>query len=339
MAQLPQETCVAKKEFPNTDPDPANPADQQAYYAPAENPPPQPRTPQIDLSGTIPSPTVSSAAHLPSYLRPFQIINSWGHLNLNIAIVGGWYPVAVIAVIGFLSAIRSIGSRVDLYSLLVTPFGLLLFAAMAFGVGLVYAGIVAAVLLSVIRATLHTLNWQPGWPARGLFCGGMVAYLCLLPMGWFEFAQELQGDRTWYFWSWSLPLFFILAVFLGQIGGGKAGIEVEQDLAENPQNSEKPFRFSIWQLLSVTLVLSLVLTGLRLAGLLNTTMLLATAMWLVAHFLLKHPALFFSKRWVLRSQRKRKLDYENRIREHQAQEQHLAEWLETREQEQRESDA
>lgn len=269
-----------------------------------------------------------------------SIENPWGHLCLWIAISGGWYPVFVLTGGWLVSILANLFTVQAALLLAIFPFAFG-FCFVAFFIGSTYAGLLAIPALAVVYAIVRSLNWRPSWTQRGLFCGGLVAYLCLLPVSW-EYSNSLIYEVDWRpgegnFVPYAL---FVLAILVGLIGGGKAGLEIDRDQAGAVSKPQKQFRYNTWQLLAAMSVVSLLLTGMRIIGLLNAPMLGVTGAWIATHFLLKRPALYLATRWVDRHER-RLQKRANRIaqelpeRNYDPAETQLAEWLETREQEQR----
>lgn len=233
-------------------------------------------------------------------MRP-QIENPWSYLWRWIALAGGLFPVVSVALTSLSLLVLSPASSEGFVGLLAFP----MFVCFAFVAGVVYASLVAMPIFALVRVAIHFLDWRPAWRERGIFCGGLVAHVCLLPIYWDLFADPLNEFR--FGWEWDALLGvanFLLAVFLGQTCGALAGMKIQSDWYDSTPPPKSEVRFSLHQLLAATVVVSLLLTALQFLNLLGAPMALATTSWLCAYLMLRPPAIFFAERWRDRHSKK-----------------------------------
>ena len=239
--------------------------------------------------------------------------DSWGNLLLAIALAGGFFPLVLAATWLVIVVVMTLGQELldwagDFQGIL---FGLGMIpvsAMMLFAFGFIYAGVVCLPVLPSVALSLKLLNWRPRWTQLGVFCGGLVAYICTLPvsLGLFQHGPPSKTGWLWFLITWlMLPG---LAIFVGQVGGAIAGIQNERIDRGNPgrqNDSPSALHFSLWQIMAMMAVASFLLTLLRVSGLLTGPMLLATLAWLVLVFLGRRPAIGLAHWYELRKLRKR----------------------------------
>lgn len=233
----------------------------------------------------------------------------WITIGVGISVAGGVYPsvatVLVVVVGGFVAVASGNPTDVDLIEILGGAG-----TAMVLGGGLAacMATILSVPLLLTARAMLRLLRVRTAWMNIGAFCGGAVAFVLWSPvcyrLGHTLLASLHQGDLQQTIvesapWVSAGPL---LAILVGQVGGAYGGLVLERAGISYcpPDTRGRPGRisFSIGQLFSLTLILSLALTALRMVGLLNAAMLLALACWLGLQVALRRPAIWIAERVI-----------------------------------------
>ncbi|MEM6654897.1 MAG: hypothetical protein AAF596_03760, partial [Planctomycetota bacterium] len=253
-------------------------------------------------------------AHKPSN-------TAWERLIFQTAVAGFAYPLCVaVALLPFglfaLFAGRP-GLAEDALALFIA---LVITIALAL-IGYVYALFGSAIASAALFGVFRLLAWRPRWPQLGAFLGALVAYLCTLPWSlsiatalveqWFNPAAYGWTVGGFGFWIAVTALLGPgLATLVGQVAGARAGLingRAEQLAARRAARADKepaaaninPQQFSLRQMLAVTVVVSVVLTLLRLANLLTLPMGLATSFWFVAQLSLRWPAIRLAD-WLVR---------------------------------------
>jgi len=191
-------------------------------------------------------------------------------------------------------------------------------ASVLFVVGFLYATFVCVVVLPAVALSLRLLDWRPCWTGLGIFCGGLVAYIATLPASLYAMGDTLPPDAYLLEPAFSWMAAPGLAIWIGQFGGGLAGIRnerSERQLAAR-QSASSPaaqtsLQFSLWQILAMMAIASGLLTLLRLSDLLTAPMLAATGAWLVLLVLGRRPAHCLARRFELRKLCKRRIRRQN----------------------------
>ncbi len=220
--------------------------------------------------------------------RADAISYDWARIGFGIVLAGGAYPIVVavivlafMLVVALLSA-RSIGG-VDDGLELVIAFGASTLAA-ALG-GILWSGLVTALTLPIVYVVAWSLSLHTSIVRIGAFAGGLVGFICVLPLTlsvpWFDF----NGD----FWEVVVmaSLGPMLTTVLGQLGGAWGGSKSRElgpgrDLnmlvgsaageptTGNPTDvhelARPSLQFGIRHLLWISVWLSLLLALIRLSG-------------------------------------------------------------------------
>lgn len=230
----------------------------------------------------------------------------WSHYWQAIVAAGAAYP-AIVA-----SLLLAVGLVVPLPGWTSQSVGeLLILTAIALTVGTltggIYAGMVALPTLAVTGLLLTLLRINLPLVTLGSFYGGLTGFLCTSPVAVFAL-DSLLFNQGGYGPSageavLGLALGPMLAIHGGQIAGAYAGIQLGLliDQGGRPVYGSPPTRFSfgLRQLLGLTLVASVLLTGLRLAGLLLPAVGLAIGFYLLWQTFSRYPAEAIA-RWMLR---------------------------------------
>ncbi|TWT38194.1 hypothetical protein KOR34_31620 [Posidoniimonas corsicana] len=168
------------------------------------------------------------------------------------------------------------------------------------------AAIICVPAMFLVWGAIRLLRVGATWTTVGAISGGAVGFAGWLPVSYHTCQLVLLElvDGTWADWLPRRILLIllgpVLATLIGQVGGAYGGLVLQRaGFSFCPRDlNERPGRvsFSIGQLFSLTLVLSLALTALRMVGLLNAAMLLALACWLGLQVALRRPAIWIAER-------------------------------------------
>ncbi|MCA9241417.1 MAG: hypothetical protein KDA37_14510 [Planctomycetales bacterium] len=227
----------------------------------------------------------------------------WDLLGVMLGIAGAAYPLVLLVLFWVIGACYLVGKLMtgEIEAIGEAALGVgisAILALMLAGVCLLYSGMVSVVVLPLSAGACRLLVGRPRLPYLGAFCGGLVAFVCFLP-------YVVLGDA----WDnalleWTLAYYAagpMLAILCGLIAGAYAGVEFERELQVlGKPIGASPVKFSIKQMLAVTLIASLLLTVLRLTGLLNARMLTYVTFWLVWQSLAMYPVV-----WLMRLRRRR----------------------------------
>ncbi|TWT38193.1 hypothetical protein KOR34_31610 [Posidoniimonas corsicana] len=245
----------------------------------------------------------------PGGLRPANPPDEpWPAIGVGIAVSAGLYPcVALVPAIG----VASLGMLItgDAPGSLALLERLAASIAMTVVVGMILIFVTAVVcvpVLFVIWSMVRLLGLHLTWPAAGAFGGSAVAFAYFAPICYLG----LQ-DLHWQLGGMVQPVEFVmlvvvvaigplLAVFVGQVGGAYGGVGIEQQRESlglpGAVQYEGRMAFSIRQLLGLTVVVSLLLAALRLAGLLNSATFFLVGCWLVWHVVSRRLAIALARR-------------------------------------------
>ena len=117
-----------------------------------------------------------------------------------------------------------------------------------------------------------SLGGRPSATVFASFVGGLLGFLCTFPLV-LEFFVSPQASQNGFFLT--LLIGPILATLMGQIGGAWGAVFYEPTLYP----ASRRFQFSLYQLLILTLGISLALALLRLTGLLASPLLVYGIAW------------------------------------------------------------
>lgn len=232
------------------------------------------------------------------------------------------YPPLVVGVASLFLLFEAISSGVP-QSLAELVVGLVLLfvgalVASGFAIALVFVASLASVI--VFLGVDRLVGLRGPWSRQLSMAGSLTAACLLLPMT-HDFAEELlrrlADPRLGRLWSLTdiVPMATVLglgpglACLIGQVGGARIGLvaDVMQrfnargELSGTDTQPARP-QVSIRQMLGGMVVVSVLLAGLRLAGLMTPAVLLAGAFWLVTAAAL-HPLSMPVARWSLRRHR------------------------------------
>lgn len=247
-----------------------------------------------------PPPATSPAAPRPAPLPPPppNATHEWGRLWRCLIRAGGVFPVVVLEAFVLWSVLAGNPPRLSssgagyLGAVFVATFG----AVTAFLVGCLYVAYMSLFGLFAAATTVRVTSVRVRWDHLGVMTGSLVAFIAFLPIAYFAFAG-VSSVRE----GVVLTLLGVLAVLCGQVGGAYAGLLNLRDReaigVPSPTGLE-PVRFSLRQIMAMTVVASAALTLLRVAGLLTETMMHVTVVWLVLTTLLYKLVLSFV-RWRL----------------------------------------
>lgn len=229
-----------------------------------------------------------------------QLKLGWPSVILGIGLAGGVYPIVVaiamivfqlLAIVWFrVTRIAGDGAVEDLTSLLVASMGVVMNAGSAALFGVVWASMVAAVMLPLVYLFVLSLKLRGRITWLGAFCGGLVGFTAVLPV-MLLIPELAQSSR---FWVVAIVLLGPgLATLLGQAGGAWGGlratrssrscdlevvltpiaIEGENANAYSSDSSgdeegsgRSPFQFGIRHLMWIAAWASVLLTVIRLSG-------------------------------------------------------------------------
>lgn len=255
-----------------------------------------------------PSPVEIDSVLLARHRHAKTFGNLWYEIARTIAIAGGLYPIvfATIWIVFATGYLLLYEAYYDAGEVLTSIFSLPILGPITFVVGFLYAGLACVPALSLVALALRMLNWQNRWDQLGLFCGGLVAYLCTLGWGLSLFDNWQSFNGQLFNWQWLLGYIAMvpgLAIFVGQVGGASGGLRVHRQLLRQKPDNYPPthkLQFSLWQLMALMAVISVLLTILRALGLLTVPMFLATGVWLILQVVGRRPAMWVAKRLELR---------------------------------------
>lgn len=227
----------------------------------------------------------------------------WDMLGVTIALAGGAYPLVLLMLVWIVGACVVAGrlfyGEVSALGEAAIGAGVSAVLALMFaGVCLLYTGMASVLVLPCTAGTLRLLGWRPKLPYLGAFCGGLIAFTCFLPFVIFTSSVWDNPQHPQFLWYYAAgPL---LGILCGLAAGAHAGVESERELElrGTPTNANG-LKFSIKQMLAITVVASLLLTAMRMAGLLNARMLAYVTFWLVWQSLAMYPVV-----WLMRLRRR-----------------------------------
>lgn len=156
---------------------------------------------------------------------------------------------------------------------------------LASGLIFIAACFVALVVLPALGLSMRWLGIRGRLTPISCFGGGCVAFGVATPC-WAIAEFSLYHIESWII----LLLLPALATLVGQLGSGLLAISNEavpwlsKRRSKQPTAGDEPIRFSLQQLLLLMVLASLVLTGLRYAGLLRTQVLAAITVWSLYQF-------------------------------------------------------
>lgn len=221
----------------------------------------------------------------------------WGQLER----AGGLFPLVAYAPVILLSPIviitgGGVGPAVNSLS---RGVAFLVGAPLLFVAGLIWAGVVGAVVLPVLALMLRLCREQPGRDRVGGLAGTLVAAVAVAPYGlwvtpWFG------GPAGW------LTLYWLaLAIALGQAAGRLAGLD---DLRRRRRGRPTlaPFRITVWRLLAVMIPLSVVMSFLQITDLLSSAMAIYWGVVLLFAAVTWKPVAWLVNRWLDRQLTKRR---------------------------------
>lgn len=215
----------------------------------------------------------------------------WGRIGVGIVFAGAAYPILLamfiaIAVVGW--SILNLAPNSAMEDGVNFVFGLAAYSLVAAMIGVLWSGFVAVLTLPVIYSVAKTLSLRTSIVRLGAFSGGLVGFICTLPLSlelpWSTFPSDI--------WQFILATTVGpgLATVLGQLGGAwggnrsrQAGQDVNKQLlramtsrtagepspdaaAALDDEDGRPFQFGIRHLLWVSVWLSLLLALIRLCG-------------------------------------------------------------------------
>lgn len=200
----------------------------------------------------------------------------WGELGARIAVAGGLYPLVVVggwtaATFAFELVASATLYRGD-FGRLGYAFVPVVAAPFIFGIGILWTGFITMVVTPVVAAMTKLVGWPTERDIAGVLTGSFVAYLATLPLA-LPAAQRVTADS---FGVFAIVLAHIaLAIAMGQAAGCYAAFP-ELRRRRRGLLPPKAFRFGLWQLLAMTVPVSLLLAVLSLANLMTPPMALAS---------------------------------------------------------------
>src|SRR5262249_797521 len=98
---------------------------------------------------------------------------------------------------------------------------IILYAFFGALLGLIWAGFVTALTLPIVYLLAWSLGLRADIVKVGAFAGGLIGFICVLPLTLGVTHFDLQSDP----WNVILPIAFgpVLTIILGQIGGAWGG--------------------------------------------------------------------------------------------------------------------
>ncbi|TWT74536.1 hypothetical protein Pla123a_33600 [Posidoniimonas polymericola] len=240
--------------------------------------------------------------------RPAEPDPEWPAIGVGISMAAMCYPILVL-VVSLPLVVLSIfvGSEhprwEDILEVGVTT---VVVTTVACGAALFASAVLCVPVLFVLWAATCAIGVKWQWRTKGVIGGGMVAYAYFAPMVYVvcsEFLwrpQVLPGGMELFMFLCTVALGPVLAIFVGQVGGACGGLGLEQRRCDAGLDEEAcdPNRasFSVRQMLGLTLVLSVGFAVLRLTEMLNLSMLLTVAFWMVCQTVGRRPALTLARR-------------------------------------------
>ncbi|QDU91137.1 hypothetical protein Pla175_45570 [Pirellulimonas nuda] len=213
----------------------------------------------------------------------------WTHLVGMLALAGAAYPPLLAA--GFiLFAVPWLAltePTFDVYALGGCLGGAVMFGGCGVWVGLIVSALVSSLFCALVRLYLRSVDWTPRWDRLGVFCGGLIALLCL---GW-PFCLVERGSDP----GWIMPAALVyfaagpgLGTIVGQSFGGLAGINnlAGHTLAERTEFFQthpppaEPFRFSLMHAMWLTTWICVGLGLARVAGAFSFRLIALACLWL-----------------------------------------------------------
>lgn len=228
----------------------------------------------------------------------------WDRLGTALLLAGGAYPlllwVVALATGAFVMVVSLLQN--DWEPLVYAPLfvALSLLAALFGGCfTLFYTGVVTVFALLAVAGVVRLLRLTPGWETLGAFCGSWVAFLCFLPL---TYAGKLRPADALDAWP-VLACGPGLGITWGMLVGAYTGIGNQRRSLRGPAGAAR-LRFSIRQMMLLTLIVSLLLALLRLAQMLNSTLLFSVGIWLSCYGVFYPPATRLARWLYLRRARR-----------------------------------
>lgn len=256
---------------------------------------PEERGGDIRPRGSDIRPRGSRRLNVPSVFA----VGPWDGLGFTLALGGGVYPllawlVWVVCAAGYAvlyPGMNDLGSVLEAGVLLMIS---LLGAMLAGCVVLFYVGILTVLCLLAVELVVNLWPRWLGWANIGVFSGGLVACGAWLP---FTLGEPLS-ERNLPVVVAALLMGPGLAILWGMLVGAYAGIGNERRFdASRQTQTDQRFTFSIMHLLLLTLVVSVLLTLMRLAVEIQSAPLMLVTGWLTLHMVCYAPALAVARWW------------------------------------------
>jgi hypothetical protein len=235
--------------------------------------------------------------------RVDAISYDWSRIGMGIVLAGGAYPI-VVAAIGLALALiiallnspygAAVGEGVGLV------FGFAIYTVFAALVGILWSGLVTVLTLPIIYLFAWSLSLTTSIVRIGAFSGGLVGFICVLPLTlsvpWYDFGGDI--------WQvvFMITLGPMLTTILGQLGGAWGGSKSRaigparnwnllvgpaagEPTTGNPtdvhEKAPPSFQFGIRHLLWISVWLSLLLALIRVSGIPFELMLPLLLGWIV----------------------------------------------------------
>jgi hypothetical protein len=252
----------------------------------------------VMLDDTLTNPSAADLERLRrEALTPSQRIDvisyDWARIGMGIALAGGAYPLVLATIFAAFGAITFVWSNVAGYQNgprlsegIEVVVMLLVYSFVSGLIGVLWSGFVTVLTLPVIYLVAWSLSLQTSIVRLGAFAGGLVGFICVLPLTlsvpWVNF-----GGDVWQI-VFVVSLGPMLATVLGQLGGtwggsksrelgpahawqqslvGSAAPEPADGEPSDGHGSDRPrLQFGIRHLLWISVWLSLLLALIRICG-------------------------------------------------------------------------
>lgn len=256
--------------------------------------------------------------------------DDWARIGLGIVFAGGAYPIVLSAVFSVSAAVAALWNMLiqkdfaALAELFSTVFAVILFSIFGAYVGALWSGFVAVLTLPVVYLVVWSLDLRTSIVRIGAFAGGLVGFICVLPIMLGIPWLDPNGDV----WGFIVMLLVgpLLTTLLGQLGGAWGGsksrdaagasdylqrligaVPAGTPIGCSTVDGPRPrFQFRIRHLLWVSVWLSLLLALIRVSGFPFELLLPVLVGWLLFQMALLWAGGFLL-RWLIRWRERRQM--------------------------------